>query len=280
MGMWLARRLPAEGLPVTIAGRDNDRARRAATELGCRAAETREACSQSDIIIFSVPISSFEEIVADASPHIKPGALVMDVTSVKAMPVAAMHRHIRGATVLGTHPMFGPGAQSAEGQHFVLTPTCKAENEAAAGVHRLLEQRGGKVSVLTPEEHDELMSIVLGLSHFIALASAETLLSLGRLKECGPVAGMTYKMLLTMAEAVASEDAGFYSSLQMALPEMAGLELTFLEKAGQWAELVRAGNAAGFRQRMDWLRDSLAAADPEFEGVYGRVYRLFTGKDG
>jgi prephenate dehydrogenase len=270
MGLWLARRLQAEELSVTIAGRDIGRARQAADELGCRASETAEACSQSETVIFSVPIASFDEIVADAAPHIRPGALVLDVTSVKAMPVSVMHRHIRQAVVLGTHPMFGPGAQSAAGQRFVLTPTCRAEDEAAARLRRLLEERGGTVTLMTPAEHDELMSIVLGLSHFIALASAETLLSLGRLKECWPVAGTTYKMLLTMAQAVASEDAGFYSALQMSLPGLAGLEKTFIEKAAEWQDMVHKGRASDLARRMAGLKEHFAALD---EAGLAQAYR-------
>ena len=93
--------------------------------------------------------------------------------------------------------------------------------------------------LMTPGEHDEMMSVVLGLCHFIALVSADTLLSFDRLKQMEAIGGTTYKVLLTLAEAVISEDAEFYASLHMSLPNMVEIEALFQRRVKTWADLVK-----------------------------------------
>jgi prephenate dehydrogenase len=279
MGRWFARFLLGEGLQVVIAGRDRAKLEQAARELGCACASDEEAVKQADSVILSVPIDSFETIAREIAPFVRPGQYVFDITSVKVHPVEIMHKYFSGCRVLGTHPMFGPGADGIAGQRIVLTPTNAEEQELAGIIRRYIEERGAKVAVMSPLEHDELMSIVLGLSHFIALVSADTLLSLGKLKEAAGVSGTSYRLLLTLVEAVVSEDADFYSSLQMNLPGMAKIEEIFLAKADSWLELVRHGDRENFARRMSYLKSKFSGEDPCFADAYNNAYRLLGEKE-
>jgi len=274
MGRWFARALHREGLQVTIAGRDETKLREAAVELGVDAASNQEAVQGADAVILSVPIDNFESIAKEIAAAARPGQYIFDVTSIKSRPVEIMHKHFGGCRVLGTHPMFGPGAASVSGQRVVLTPTNTQERELAGVIRQYLEERGAEVAIMSPVEHDELMSIVLGLSHFIALVSADTLLSLGKLKESEKVSGTTYRLLITLAEAVASEDPGFYSSLQMNLPGMAEIEEIFLAKARDWAGIVKGSDTQSFSERMNNLKLKFAQEDPTFAEAYINAYRL------
>jgi len=279
MGRWFARALRAEGLYVTIAGRDETKLHEAAVELGVAAASNREAAQSAEAVILSVPIDSFESIAKEIAPAVKPGQYIFDITSIKARPIDIMHKYFGGCRVLGTHPMFGPGASFVSGQRFVLTPTNTEEWELAGVIRRYLEERGAKVAVISPAAHDELMAIVLGLSHFIALVSADTLLSLGKLKEAGEVGGTTYRLLLTLAEGVVSENPGFYSSLQMNLPGMTEIENVFLAKVKDWADMVKSSDTQSFAQRMDYLKLKFEQGDPGFADAYNNAYRLLGEKD-
>jgi prephenate dehydrogenase len=274
MGRWFARVLLGEGLQVVIAGRDRAKLEQASRELGCACASNEEAVRQADAVLLSLPIDSFDTIVREIAPFVKPGQYVFDITSVKAQPVEIMHKYLSGCRVLGTHPMFGPGADGITGQRFVLTPTDDAEESLAIQIRGYLDNRGAEVAIMSPAEHDELMSVVLGLSHFIALVSADTLLSLGKLKEAAGVSGTSYRLLLTLAEAVVSEDPDFYSTLQMSLPGMAKTEEIFLAKADSWLDLVRNGDRENFARRMNYLKSKFTTDDPGFADAYKRVYRV------
>jgi len=273
MGRWFARYLLGEGLQVVIAGRNRAKLQEAARELGCKAKTSTEAVKQADAVVISVPIDSFEAIAREIAPSVKSGQYVFDVTSIKTQPVEIMHKYLAGCRILGTHPMFGPGAESMAGQRFVLTPTNDEEESLAMQLRGYLEGRSARVTIMSPTEHDELMGIVLGLSHFIALVSADTLLSMGRLKQAEEVSGTSFRLLLTLAEAVLSEDPDFYSSLQMSLPDMAKIEETFLAKADSWLALVREHDQKHFVKRMNYLRERFKLEDPNFTNGYTKMYR-------
>ena len=178
MGQWFARHLLKEGMQVVITGRNREKLLAAGKQLGASIATNIEAVKQADVVIISVPLDTFETVVKGIALHIHQEQIIIDVTSLKTNPMEIMHRHINKGTILGTHPVFGPGAKSAANQNFVLTPTNKKETILAGKVRQYLEERGANVSIMTPQEHDQLMSVVLGLAHFIAIVCADTLLSL------------------------------------------------------------------------------------------------------
>ena len=179
--------------------------------------------------------------------------------------------------MLGAHPVFGPGAKGVANQNFVLTPTGEKEEALGQKVREYLEARDARVTFMTPQEHDEMMSIVLGLSHFIAIVSADTLLNFDELKRTRAVGGITYKMLLTLVESVISEDAGLYASLQMNLPGVGELEKLFQSKAKAWAEIVSGKDRQLFIQRMTALKDRLEQDTPGFGKAYEDIYRIVEG---
>lgn len=274
MGMWFARHLKNEGRQVIIAGRDRVKLAKAAEELGVKAASNHGAVSGADAVIISVPIDGFEQAVEDIAPFTLSGQMVFDVTSVKVMPVTTMHKFIKKGTVLGTHPMFGPGAESLSGCRFVLTPTNKNEEDLATRVKGYLEEKKASATIMSPREHDELISIVLGMSHFIALVYADTLVRTGKLGESSLVSGPTFKLLLTLAESVLSEDPAFYASLQTSLPDNLRLQEMLGEVMQQWRDIVRSGDRAEFISRMSALKKAFSDIDPGFKEAYTEMYRL------
>ena len=190
------------------------------------------------------------------------------------MPVAVMHRYIKYARVLGTHPVFGPGARGVAGHNFVLTPTCSREEKLADTVCKFLTSRGANVRIMSPEEHDRLMAIILGLAHFISIVSANTLVDYGHLKEMEGVQGITYRALLTLVESVLSEDPELYASLQMNLPHLADAQKIFIKNAELWTDIVKNKDREAFVQRMKRLREQLEKNNPKFGKSYDNMYRL------
>lgn len=277
MGRWLARFLLKDGQDVVAIGRNKSRLREVKQQLSIETATSLDAVKTADVVLISVPMDSFETVVKQLSPYLRPEQIIMDITSIKARPVEVMHRYIKTGKVLGTHPMFGPGAKDFSKQNVVLTPTRKKETALAQKVKQYLEARGARVALMTPQEHDEMMAVVLGLAHFIALVSADALLSFNQLKQMEKVGGTTYRLLLTLAESVLTEDAEFYASLQMNLPKIPEIHRLFQKKAQAWASLVKSKDSRGFIERMDALKDKLAKSDPDFKRAYEKMYRLLGG---
>jgi prephenate dehydrogenase len=274
MGRWFANFLLKDGKEVVITGRNERKLLEAKQELGVEVATVAEAAKSADVILISVPIDNFEPVVREIQPYIRPRQVVIEITSIKVLPVEIMHRHIKAGLTLGVHPMFGPGASSVVRQNFILTPTNEDEEALAQKIREYLERREARVTLLTPEEHDEIMAVILGLSHFIAIVSADTLLSLGNLKQMEAIGGTTYKLLLTLVGSVISEDPDFYASLQMNLPNMSKIEELFQRNSETWAELVENKDQRQFIHRMNILKDKLGKDNPNFEKAYRNMYRI------
>ena len=275
MGRWFTGLFLKDGIEVVLYGRNRDKLLKAGREYNA-ATETNiaKAVSGADVILVSVSIDNFKDVIGQLQPCLSPGQNVIDVTSVKVMPVDTMHRCLDNVTVLGTHPVFGPGAKSARNQNFILTPTNETEQTLADKVRDYLEEKGAMVTYMTPEEHDHMMSVVLGLSHFIAITAADILLGFEQLAMMKAIGGPTYKVLLTLAESVITEDPELYASIQMNLPGMADMEQLFRDTAERWAEMVKRGDRQGFIERMNGLKEKLPGLDPEFGRSYQDMYKI------
>lgn len=139
--------------------------------LGAKPVSFAEACIQ-ETVLFCVPISKFAENVEYAAPFIRPGALVVDVCSVKEYPVACMRKALpEHAQILATHPMFGPdsAATSLQGAKMVLCPE-RIDRNRYHKIKNSLEAYGLKIIETTPEIHDRETARSLALPHFIGRA--------------------------------------------------------------------------------------------------------------
>ncbi len=278
MGRWLAGFMKQDGKEVVLTDRDETGLSQAGQDLGVETiGDKRTAIVGADYVLIAVPLESLEDVVRGIGDSIIVGQAVIDITSTKLVPVDLMHRYIKQGTVLGAHPLFGPGASNITNKNFVLTPTNDAERRLAEKASDYLKVRGAHVSLMSPAEHDEMMSLVLGLSHFIALVAADTLLDSGNLRPMAAAGSSTYKVLMTLIESVLSEDPDLYAAIQMDLPQVTQFERLFREKTGKWAELVADGNRAEFARRMRTLKDKLSTVAPDFEKSYEKMYRIVEG---
>ena len=275
MGRWFARFLLQEGCGVIITGRNKKKLKETQKQLDVEVTTDNVAATKNaDAVLLSVPIENFETVVKQIGSHTRPEQVIMDITSVKAFPVQKMHQYIKAGSVLGGHPVFGPGAKDTTYRSFILTPTDSKEETLALKVKHYLETIGARVTLMSPDEHDEIMAVVLGLSHFIAIASADTLLSFNRLEQVGAIGGVTFKLLLTLTQSVISEDPDFYASLQMHLPKLAEIERGFQKRVETWAQLVASKDVQQFARKLRVLKDRFAELNPDLGGAYEDMYKV------
>jgi prephenate dehydrogenase len=274
MGQWFARFFLAEGIEVLIADSRYSELRKTAEQLTGKLSTNEDAIKGSDAVLVSVPMDSFEEAIQEVSPYMNPGQVIVDISSIKAKTVDIMHKYIKTGLALGVHPMFGPGAANISKKNFVLTPTTGEENKLARRVEAYLIDKGAHVSLMTPAEHDEMMAIILGLPSFIAMVSADTLLSLDKLRLSGNISGSTYKLLLMLIESVITEDPQLYASLQVALPHMSKIEDLFQSKVRTWTALIKDGDRDNIYKKMHKLKSEIKVINPTFTSAYENMYKV------
>ena len=134
------------------------------------------AASIADVVLISVPIDTTVEVIRQLGPKVRPEALLMDVTSVKTAPVQAM-LDSSTASVVGTHPLFGPSVHSVQGQRIVVTPG--RGDEWHRWLVDMLQARGLVVKEATPQNHDRAMAVVQVLTHFATEVMGKALADIG-----------------------------------------------------------------------------------------------------
>ncbi|MBA2565482.1 MAG: prephenate dehydrogenase [Gemmatimonadetes bacterium] len=123
-------------------------------------------------IVTAVPIGRLPEALAALAPRLAPSSVVVEVSSVKALPVRWLREILpSGTATVPTHPLFGPdsAARSLHGLPLVVCPL--PEHVAAARrVSSFARSRGLRVVTLDAESHDRLMAETQALTFFLSRA--------------------------------------------------------------------------------------------------------------
>ena len=274
MGVWFAKFFSSKGYLVTLADRKEEKIANLKELSVDLTTDFTEAVGCADQILICVSIDALEEVVKIISPALHEGQVVMDICSIKEKPVNIMHQYIKEALVLGTHPVFGPGSNGVKHKAYILTPTDAEEQRFAEHFKIWLEQEEAHVFIMPPKKHDELMSVVLGLPHFLGIVACETLLEQNNFPETKKVAGTTYRMLLTLAEATALETPDLYASLQTNLPDLRKIEDQFMVNAQEWLKLIKSKDAGAIVKRMEQIKKKLKETDRDFANSYEDMYKM------
>ncbi len=181
IGSSIARAARAQGVVREIVAVSRSPAtRRRVAELGLAdtVAETNAAAvAGADLVIVCVPVGACGEVAREIGPHLRSGATVSDVGSVKGAIVRAMGPHLpEGVHFVPAHPVAGtehsgPDAGFAElfvGRWCILTPP---EGTAPAAVERLAafwRALGANVESMPAAHHDLVLAITSHLPHLIA----------------------------------------------------------------------------------------------------------------
>jgi cyclohexadieny/prephenate dehydrogenase len=181
IGGSIARAAREQGLAkeiVTTARSAKTRAR--VMELGVvdRVVETNvEAVRDADLVILCIPVGACGAVAAEIAPHLKPGAVISDVGSVKASVVKDMAPHLpASAHFVPAHPVAGTensGPDSGFAELFInrwciLTPPEGTDANAVEKLRAFWSAIGAKVEIMTPEHHDLVLAITSHLPHLIA----------------------------------------------------------------------------------------------------------------
>ena len=136
--------------------------------------------SRADAVIFALYPHVFTEWIRENQQFLKPGALLTDVTGVKRCIVYDIQSMLRtDVEFIASHPMAGREVYGVENSddrifreaNYIVTPTAKNTPEAIEWCRSLGQILGfRKVSILTPEEHDEMIGFLSQLTHCIAVA--------------------------------------------------------------------------------------------------------------
>lgn len=264
MGAFLARVLKGGGFEVETMG------------LG-EGPKAEEVASRNDLVIVAVPIAATVDVIRQIAPHVRPGACLMDITSIKSPPLQAMLEAApEGVDVVATHPMFGPHGSDFDRQKVVL---CRGRGDAAfARVKKLFESFGAETIEATAEEHDAQMALIQVLVHEKTMVLGSVLerlkADLGRsLQFASPI----YRTELAMIGRMFSQRAELYADILTVNPEAPRLSHVFEQEAAHFARAVAMGDRETvvnrFRQVAEFMKDFASWAKKQSDAILDDLVR-------
>ena len=181
IGGSIARAARAQGLAgemVTTARSPATRARVQELGLVDRVVETNaEAVKDADLVILSIPVGACGPVAEEIAPHLKPGAIVSDVGSVKGMVLRDMSAHLpKTVHFVPAHPVAGTehsGPDSGFAELFInrwciLTPPPDADPAAVEKLAAFWRALGANVETMAADHHDLVLAVTSHLPHLIA----------------------------------------------------------------------------------------------------------------
>jgi cyclohexadieny/prephenate dehydrogenase len=181
IGGSIARAARAQGLAgeiVTTARSAKTRARVAELGIVDRVVDSNaEAVKDADLVILCIPVGACGPVAQEIAGHLKPGAIVSDVGSVKGAVVREMAPHLPdGVHFVPAHPVAGTehsGPDSGFAELFInrwciLTPPEATDPKAVERLRAFWAGLGARVEIMTPDHHDLVLAITSHLPHLIA----------------------------------------------------------------------------------------------------------------
>jgi cyclohexadieny/prephenate dehydrogenase len=136
-----------------------------------------EAVADADLIVLCVPVGAMGAVAKDIAPHLKAGATVTDVGSVKRDVIDAVEPHLpEGVHFVPAHPLAGTehsGPESGFAELFdnrwcLLVPVEGSDVDAVAQLRALWEGMGANVDEMDADHHDLVLAVTSHTPHLIA----------------------------------------------------------------------------------------------------------------
>ncbi len=138
-----------------------------------------KAIAGAEIIVVSTPVGAMAAVLADVAANADPGALVIDVGSVKGAIVDVASRLGERICIVPCHPVAGTEQSGPEAgfatlfQHrwSIITPLARRDEAYLGAVKKaaaLWRAIGAEVEIMDHQHHDLALAITSHLPHLIA----------------------------------------------------------------------------------------------------------------
>jgi cyclohexadieny/prephenate dehydrogenase len=136
-----------------------------------------DAVDGADLVVLAVPVGAMGAVAREIASRLKPGAVVIDVGSVKRAVFDAVLPHVpEGVHFVGTHPMAGTehsGPHSGFAELFdnrwcLIVPPEGADAGIVDRVAAFWRGLGARTDVMETDHHDLVCAVVSHVPHLIA----------------------------------------------------------------------------------------------------------------
>ncbi len=243
MGRWFERFFTERGFDVTLVGRSS-----------------QAHYGDYDIVVVAVPIDVTCEVITHVAPQLKEGALLFDIASIKRQPVKHMLASApQNVELASVHPLFGPSMPDMEGQTVIVIPV--RGDKGRQVLIELFERAGAHVEELSPDEHDHLMSVIQGLTHFGYIAMGATLEALNfDIKRSRRFMSPVYQIFIDFIGRILGQNPRLYAAIQMNTDR--SVHEAFLAQSTALVDAINARDTDTFIETMKRAARHFGDAEP------------------
>lgn len=259
--LWLANYIKenTKFSDITITWRNIEHGKEVAKKYNLNYSNDNEkSVKNTDIIIFSVPISYMEKTIKHLAPKVKSWSILLDICSIKWFSSQTMKKYApKDCLVIPTHPMFGPYIESIAWQIIVLTPEDNVKKDKRYGLLKdFLELKWVKIIETTPSYHDKMMAVVQGLTHINMFTIWETIKRLRiDIKESMKFVSPIYKLMIASVSRYIWQDPKLYADIQMYNKEVLKVHKVFEEVMQDFNYVVDTKNEDKFISIIEWTKN-------------------------
>jgi prephenate dehydrogenase len=252
-GRWL-RRFFEQRMGLRVFGRDPG---------GDEALSARALIESVDVLVFCAPIRQTCSIIrhyVEQAGGIERGQLWLDITSIKAAPVAAMLES--QAEVVGLHPMSAaPKSATLRGRAMVV---CEARLIGwRAWLEEFLAASEADCVHAEAERHDRVMALVQGMVHATHMAQGAVLRELapavGDLEGVRPFSSIGYELDVAVTRRILAGNPAIYQDIQFENPHVAPMLERLTAQIDTLRELVHRGDDTARQQLREQLLEQSRA---------------------
>lgn len=211
MGLWLAQFIESMGHQVSIS--DIDMSDPRCEKFSCIKAY-QDKINDFDWVFLATPMEVTASLIGEFSRR-KVSSVIVEICSLKK-PVLEnlLQAERKGLRMVSLHPMFGPDVNYLSGKNIVF---CQTQNESSDffGLKTLFQETSACLIEIPIQQHDKLMSYVLGAAHLVNLVFAGLMAKSSlNLEDMTSLAGTTFSRQLELSSGVSQENQNLYFDIQ------------------------------------------------------------------
>lgn len=148
------------------------------------APDLQSAVEDSDLVIIATPPASLSDIAQEIGAHLKPGAIVMDVASIKLAAVESIAPHLPDNVIfIPAHPIAGSEQKGVRGgrsdlfvkKRVIITPKEQPDAELFGVLNNFWSAMGARLEGMPADVHDLIYGYMSHLPQLIAFCLEQPL---------------------------------------------------------------------------------------------------------
>src|SRR5918996_2968515 len=229
-----------------------------------------DCVGNADIVFICVPIRNIPSTLKQCASRMKPGAILAEISSVKYKSFKALKKISPEIRTLCLHPMFGPGTDDIKNMNILLIPVRDEKEETS--ISKCLFPDALITVIPNAKIHDELIALVLGLTHYTNIIFG-SFLAKENFRLLQKVSGTTFGLQSLLCRSIFTDAPDLIVTLLSENPSAKKYIQNYVNNANKFAELILEGNESKIKAHLLKIK-TLLEEQQNLELSYQRMYYL------